>query len=115
MQERDIHTSVLLSNVRVVYSVVQFTVLPRIGNINVMTEVDHMVMFCLMTRRRINLIRLILDYTLSTIDDVRRSHATMPYGMLLTRVFTRAQLPIDGPRKDDKCPATTMKTFSAMD
>ena len=34
--------------------------------------------------------------------------------MLLTRVFTRAQLPIGGHRKDDKCPVTTMKTFSAM-
>ena len=84
------------------------------GNIDVMTEVDHMVMFCLMTRRRINLVRLILDYTLSAINAARRSHATLPYGMLFTRVFRRAQLPIDGHRKDDKCLATTMKTFSTM-
>ena len=38
----------------------------------------------------------------------------LPYGMLLTRVFMRAQLPSGGHRKDDKCPATTMKTFSSM-
>ena len=84
------------------------------GNIDVMTEVDHMVMFCLMIRRRINLIRLILDYMLTTIDDSRRSHAALPYGMLLTCIFARAQLPVDSHRKDEKHPTTTKKTFSTM-
>ena len=69
--------------------------LSRMGNTDIMTEVDHMVMFCLMIRRRINLVRFILDYTLSAIDAARRSHAALPYGMLLTRVFIRAQLYID--------------------
>ena len=85
------------------------------GNTDVITEVNHMVMFCLMTKRRINLIRLILDYMLLAIDAARRSHAALPYGMLLTQVFMRAQLPVDGHRKDEKCPTTTKKTFSAMD
>ena len=90
MQVRNIRTSNLLTTVRAVYSVVQYTVLPRMGNTNVMTEVDQMVMFYLMTRRKINLVRLILDYMLFAIDEERRSHAAMPYGMLLTRVFARA-------------------------
>ena len=85
----DICTSSLFSNIRAVYFVVQYTMLPRIGNTDVMT--DHMVMFCLMTKRRINLIRLILDYMLSAIDAARRSHAALPYGMLLTQLFMRAQ------------------------
>ena len=79
-----------------------------------MTEVDQMVMFCLMIRRRINLVRLILDNMLSTINEARRSHTAMPYGMLLTRVFARAQLPVDGHKKDEKRPTTTKKTFSAI-
>ena len=79
-----------------------------------MTDVDYIVMFYLMTKRRINLVRLILDYTLSAIDAARRSHATLSYGMLLTHVFMRVQLPIDEHRKDDKCPATTIKIFSAI-
>ena len=64
--------------------------LPRMGNADVMTEVDQMVMFCLMTRRRINLVRLILDFILSTVDAARRSHAAILYSMFLTKVFTRA-------------------------
>ena len=79
-----------------------------------MNKVDHMVMFCLITKRRINLIRLILDYMLSVIDVARRSHATLSYGMLLTQVFMRAQLLVDGHRKDEKRPTTTKKTFSTM-
>ena len=47
---RDIHTSHLLTHVKAMYSVVQHTVLLRNGNIDVMTEVDQMVMFCLMIR-----------------------------------------------------------------
>ena len=114
MQVRNIRTSNLLTTVRAVYSVVQYTVLPRMGNTNVMTEVDQMVMFCLMTRRRINLVRLVSDYMLSAIDEARKSHVAVPYGMLLTKVFARAQLPIDGQRKDEKCLTTTKKTFSTM-
>ena len=81
---RDIHTSHLLTNVRAVYSVVQNTVLPQSGNTDVMTKVDQMVMFGLMTRRRINLVRLILDFILSTVNTERRRHATLPYNMFLT-------------------------------
>ena len=114
MQVRNICTSSLILNVRAIYSFIQHTVLPRMGNTDVMTEIDHMVMFCLMIRRKINLVRLILDYMLSAMDDARRSHAALLYGMLLTRIFQRAQLPIDGHRKDEKYPATTMKTFSAI-
>ena len=114
MQVKDIHTSHLLTNVRVVYFVVQHIVLPRSGNTNIMSEVDQMVMFCLMARRTINLMRLILDFIFSAVDAIKRSHAALPYGMVLTRVFARAQLPIDEHRKDDKRPTTTRKTFSAL-
>ena len=38
----------------------------------------------------------------------------MPYGMLLTHVFARAQLPIDEHRKEEKHFATTKKTFSII-
>ena len=73
-----------------------------------------MVIFCLMTRRRINLVRLILDFILSAVNAASRSHATFPYGMFLIRIFTRAQLPIDGHKADNKHPTTTMKTFLAL-
>ena len=70
-----------------------------------------MVMFCLMIKRRINLMRLVLDFTLSAIHVERRRYATLPYGMFLTRVFLRALLPMDGHSADNKCLTTTMKTF----
>ena len=73
-----------------------------------------MFMFCLMTRRRINLVRLILDFILNAVNTERRRHATLPYGMFLIRVFIQAQLPIDGHRVGTKRPTTTMKTFLAL-
>ena len=90
MQVRDIHTFHLLTFVRVVYSMVQHTVLPRSGNTDVMTTMDHMVMFCLMTKKRINLVRLIMDFILLVVHVKRIRHATLPYDMFLTRVFIRA-------------------------
>ena len=90
MHVRDIHTSHSFINVRVVYSVVQHTLLPRSGNTDMMTEVDQMVMFCLMARRRINLVRLTLDFILSTVNVGRRRHATLTYGMFLIKVFIQA-------------------------
>ena len=38
----------------------------------------------------------------------------LSYDMFLTSVFTRAQLPIDGHKADNKRLTTTMKTFSAL-
>ena len=87
---KDIQMSHLLVSVSAVYSVVQHIMLPQSGNIDVMTEVDHMVMFYPMTRRRINLVRLILDFILVAVNAKRRKHATLPYGMFLTKVFIKA-------------------------
>ena len=36
------------------------------------------------------------------------------YGLFLTKVFIKAQLPLDGERCDQKRPTTTMKTFSVL-
>ena len=66
-----------------------------------MTKVNQIVMFCLMTNRRINLVRLIMDFILAVMNAERRRHATLLYGMFLTR-FIKAQLPLDGHRADNK-------------
>ena len=114
MNVRDIRTTGLLVPIKVVFSVVQHIVLPRSGNTYVMSEMDHMVMFCRMTRRSINLVRLILDFIISAISAERRRHATLPYGMFFTKVFIKAQLLLDSERCDKKRPTTTMKTFLAL-
>ena len=112
MNVRDIRTSHLLVPIRAVYFVVQHIVLSSSGNTDVMTEVNQMVMFYLMSRTMINLVRLILDFILAAVNAKRRRHATVPYDIFLTKVFIRAQLPLDGHRVDNKRPTTTMKTFS---
>ena len=111
MHVRDIQTSHLLTSIMAVYSAVQYTSLPRTGNTNVIIEANQMVVFCLMTKRRINLVRLILNFILAAVNVERKRHATLPYVMFLTRVFIRAQLPIDGHKADSKRPTMTMKTF----
>ena len=79
-----------------------------------MIEVDQMVTFYLMTKRRITLVKLILDCILAVVNAKRRKHAALAYDMFLTRVFIKAQLPLDGHRADNKRPTTIMKTFSAL-
>ena len=86
-------------------------VLPRGGDTEEMTDVDQMVLFCLLSKRRINLVRLILDFILSSVHTERRSNFTLPYGMLLTRVFEQAQLRFGGHKSDDSRPPATVDTF----
>ena len=71
-------------------------------------------MFCLITKRKINLVRLILDFMFFAINAEIRRRAILPYSMLFTKVFRRAQLPISGHKSDNKHPTTTMKTFLAL-
>ena len=89
MRARDIHTSSLLVPIRATFSVVQHTMLLRNGNTDIMSEANHMVMFCLMTKRNINLVRLILDFIIAAISVGKKKHASLLYGMLLTKVFNK--------------------------
>ena len=108
---RDIWTYHLLIPVKDVYSVVQHKVLPRGGDTEVMTDVDQMVLFCLLSKRRINLMRLILDFIPSSVHAERRRNFTLPYGMLLTRIFEQAQLLVGGHRSDDNRSSAAVNTF----
>ena len=54
--------------------------------------------------------RLILDFIIFAVGARKGRHAT-PYVLFLTKVFIKAQLPLDGERCDKKRPTTTMKTF----
>ena len=60
--------------------------LTRRGDTEVMTDENQMVMFYLQTWRRFNLVRLILDFIISSVHTDRRRHFTLPYGLLMTRV-----------------------------
>ena len=62
----------------------------RSGNTDVMSGVDHMVMFCFMTKKKINLVRLILDFIIATVGAEKKKYASLPYGMFLTKVFNKA-------------------------
>ena len=108
---RDIHTSSLLTPVRAILSVVQHSVFSTSGNIDVMSGVAHMVMSYLMTKRRINMVRLMLDFIIAAVEVEKKKHASLPYGMFLTRVFIKARFLLEGERADSKRPITTMKTF----
>ena len=90
MNVQDIQTTSLLVPVRAICSIVQHIVLPKSRNTDVMSEIDQMIMFYLMSGRKINLVRLILDFILSAIGAERRSHTTLPYSMFLTRVIVKA-------------------------
>ena len=79
-----------------------------------MSGVDHMVMFYLMTKRKINLVRMILDFIITTIGAQKKKHATLPYGMFLTPVFINAQYPLNSEKANPKHPASMMKTFQAL-
>ena len=113
MRVRDIHTSSLLTPSRVVLSVVQHFVLPRSGNTDVMSGVNYIVMFCLMTKKGINLVRLILDFIIVAEEAKQKKYASLPYGMFLTRVFIKTQFPSKC-EKVAKRATTTMKTFQAL-
>ena len=80
-----------------------------------MTDVDQMVMFCFMAKRKINMVKLIIDFIIATVSSERRRHATILYNMFLTKVFIRAQLPLDRHKADNKRPTTTMKSFSTLE
>ena len=71
-------------------------------------------MFYLMTKGKINLVRLILDFIIVVFGAERNKHASPSYGMFLTKVFNKAQLPLAGERANDKRPTTIINAFQTM-
>ena len=79
-----------------------------------MSEVDRMVMFCLMSKKRINLVRLILDFIIAAVGVEKKKHASLPFGMFLNCVVNKAQFHLNGERADFNRHTTTTKTFQAL-
>ena len=52
---------------------VQHSILLKSGNTDVMSRVDHVVMFYLMIKRRINLLRLILVFIITIVRAEKRN------------------------------------------
>ena len=58
--------------------------------------------------------RLIFDFIIATVGAEKKKHASLLYGMFLTKAFNKAQLPLASESSNDKRPTTTIKTFQAI-
>ena len=79
-----------------------------------MTKMDIMALYCVMTRRKINLDKLIMDHYLSTIERDKRKNVGLPYGKYLTGAFNVFDLNIEGEKVHDIRRKTTWKTFTML-
>ena len=56
---------------------------------DVISRINHMVMFCIMSNRRINLVRLIVDFIIAVMGAEKMEHTSLPYDMFLTYAFVK--------------------------
>lgn len=79
-----------------------------------MARMHILTLFYVMTKRRVNLNRLIMHYLLFVIKGDKKKNNWHPYGMLLIRVFKHLKLPLVGERIDDSRSVMSTKTFSML-
>jgi len=84
---------------------IRHTLLPRCGTFDAVTDIDLCIMYHLMTKTKLKLCFIILQYMIDSCLDVKQKFVELPYGMDMTPIFKAAQVSLEG----EECEYTFMR------
>lgn len=68
--------------VRVLSHIIGTTLLPRTGSLSSLSQRDTLIVYCLITKKKLDLAIWIIDYMFESVADC----ASLPYGLLITKI-----------------------------
>lgn len=100
------HDSTNLQDVpKIIHNMIRHTLLPRCGTFDAITDTDLCIMYHLMTKTKLNLCFIILQYMIDSCLDVKQKVVELSYGMHMTPIFKVAQVSLQG----EECEYTFMR------
>jgi len=93
---------------------IRHTLFPRCGTLDVVTYTDLCIMYHLMTKTKLNLCFIILQYMIDSYLNVKQKIVELPYGMHLTPIFKVAQVSLEGEESKYTFMRFTTKTLGQL-
>jgi hypothetical protein len=91
----------------------QHSLVPRCGNHGAVTKNDLMIIYHLFFKKRLCLPHVIMQHMIAAARDTHKNHC-LPYGMMLTKIFLKKNVPLDGEESILEYTKFTPKNISHM-
>ena len=109
------HDSTNLKDVpKIFHNMIRHTLLPRCGTFDVVTYIDLCIMYHLMTKTKLNLCFIILQYMIDSCLAVKQKVVELPYGMHTTPIFKAARVSLEGEESKYTFMRFTTKTLRQL-
>jgi len=76
-------------------SLIQHSLVPRKANHGAVTKNDMLIIYHLFFKKRLCLPHVIIQHMIVAVKDTHKNHC-LPYGMMLTKIFLKLKVPLDG-------------------
>jgi len=81
---------------KVLHNMIRYTLLPRCGSFDVVSNIDLCIIYHLMNKTKLNLCFIIIQHMIDSCLAIKQTVAGLPYGMHLTPLFQKANVPLEG-------------------
>lgn len=96
--------------VRVLAHIVCTTILPRTGSFSTLSQRDTLIVYCLITKKKLDLGAWIIGYMLESISDC----TSLPYGLIITRILQFYRIDISAWKKCPVSACYNARAFASM-
>ncbi|KEH15728.1 hypothetical protein MTR_0611s0030, partial [Medicago truncatula] len=99
---------------KILHNMVRHTLVPKCGSFDVVSDMDLCIIYHLITKTKLNLWFLIIQHMIDSCLAVKQSVAGLPYGMHLTSIFQKANIPFEGEKRKLDFMKFTSKTLGQL-
>ncbi|KEH17115.1 hypothetical protein MTR_0043s0140 [Medicago truncatula] len=84
---------------KILHNMVRSTLVPKCGSFDVVSDMDLCIIHHLITKTKLNICFLIIQHMIDSCLAIKQSVAGLPYGMHLTSIFQKANIPLEGEKR----------------
>jgi len=81
---------------KILHNMIRHTLLPRCGSFDVISDIDLCIIYHLMNKTKLNLCYIIIQHMIDSCLAIKQTVVGLPYGMHLTPLFQKVNVPLEG-------------------
>jgi len=99
---------------KILHNMVRHTLVPKCGSFHVVSVIDLCIIFHLMIKTKLNLCFIITQHMIESCLAIKQTVVGLPYGMHLTPLFQKANVPLEGEKRKLEFMKFTSKTLGQL-
>jgi len=97
--DRTFNSTNLEDTPKFLHNMIRHSLFPRCGSFDVVSDIDLCIIYHLMKKTKLNLCFIIIQHMIDSCLAIKQTVAGLPYGMHLTPLFQKANVPLEGEKR----------------